>query len=110
MNVSYSVKKGGEIMPEKDKHYLTDQKTDEDKNYSFIAILLYIMGILSIILGIYEGLRLLREAHAIAKNAHFIRYIAMAFLGGGIVTGVLFIGFGKNISLLQEISEKLDNM
>ena len=65
------------------------------------------MGVLTAFGGIWEGLRLLKEARVL--DSPYIRYIAMAFLGGGIVCGAFFIGFGKNISLLMEISEQLKN-
>ncbi|MFW5786677.1 MAG: hypothetical protein ACOC4G_07945 [Bacillota bacterium] len=102
-------------MPEKERQYLSESRSGKrqkksDSSFSFIAILFYIMGILVFIGGTLQGIKILREARLMSDFGPFIRYIGMAYIGGGIITSIIFIGFGRNIALLQKINDKLNRL
>ncbi|WNQ13910.1 hypothetical protein MJA45_13105 [Paenibacillus aurantius] len=72
-----------------------NKKEKRTKQYrdNRVAMILQGIGVLNIICGILIGLSM--------GNGFLV-----AYLFGGIVTGVLFIGFGEVIKLLHEINER----
>ncbi len=91
------------------KKYLSEKEEeskDSKRGFSFLPIFFYVVGIIVIIGGVYQGMRLLSEARVL--NDPYIRYIAMAFTGGGPIIGISLIAFGRNIALLRDIRNKLD--
>ncbi|MCF8002172.1 MAG: hypothetical protein K9K76_09970 [Halanaerobiales bacterium] len=66
---------------------------------------LYLLGVLAIVGGLIFGIMLIEDAYNTYGNI-----IGFVYILSGFVSGILFIGFGKVIELLESINDTLTNI
>jgi hypothetical protein len=85
---------------------IKEETSKQNNSNPFISIIFYLIGGLSISLGIIVGGYYILESKGYMYSDNLKLYIGIAYCIGGLINGMLFVGIGKVIELLDIISKK----
>jgi hypothetical protein len=85
---------------------IREETSKQNNSYPFISIIFYMIGGLSISLGVIVGGYYIAESKEYIYGDNLKLYIGIVYCVGGFINGMLFIGIGKVIELLDIISKE----
>lgn len=95
---------------EKSKKLISEELTSSKgkTTISIISVIFYVIAAITMIAGLIMGIDYLRKPSQLiySTGTNYNTVLGISYIVGGFISGMLLIGFGRIIDLLNEISKK----